>query len=44
MIGDVDLFRSLTYFVIVCKVDGSLIIAKHDSIGNWYIKFFEDIR
>jgi hypothetical protein len=44
MIGDVDMFGSITYFVIVSDVDGGLIVAKHGSIGKRYIKFFEGVR
>jgi hypothetical protein len=44
MIGDVDMFGSITYFVIVSDVDGRLIVAKHGSLGNRHIKFFEGVR
>jgi hypothetical protein len=30
--------------VIVSNLDGALIVAKHGSIGNWHIKFFEGVR
>jgi hypothetical protein len=30
--------------MIVCNVDGGLIVAKYGSIGKWHIKFFEGIR
>jgi hypothetical protein len=44
MIGDIDMFGSITYFVIVSDIDGGLIDAQHGSIGNRYIKFFEGVR
>jgi hypothetical protein len=29
MIGDIDIFRSITYFMIVSDIDGGLIVAKY---------------
>jgi hypothetical protein len=43
MIGDVNIFGLITYFVIVSNVNGGLIDATHVSIGNRYIKFFKGI-
>jgi hypothetical protein len=34
MIGDIDMFGSITYCVIVSNVDGGLIVAKYGRIGN----------
>jgi hypothetical protein len=38
------IFGSMIYFLIVSAVDGTLIVAKHGSIANRYIKFFEGIH
>jgi hypothetical protein len=43
MISDVDMFGSITYFVIVRDVDGDLIIAKYGSVANLDIKFLEGV-
>jgi hypothetical protein len=39
MIGDADIFRSITYFVIVTNLDDSLSVAVYGRIRTWYIKF-----
>jgi hypothetical protein len=44
MIGEVDMFGSITDFVILTNFDGGLSFAKYSSIGNRYMKFFESIR
>jgi hypothetical protein len=44
IIDDVDMFGSITDFVIVRNVDGDQIVAKHGYNGNCQIKLFEGIR
>jgi hypothetical protein len=39
MIGDVDMFGLMTYFVIVSNVHGILIVAKYGRFGKQYLKF-----
>jgi hypothetical protein len=39
MISDVDIYGSIIDYMIVSNIYGSLIVAKHGSMGNRQIKF-----
>jgi hypothetical protein len=44
MIGDIDIFGSITYSIIGSDVDGGLIVANNSSISNRHIKSLDGVR